>query len=112
MHGEVKTKIMDNKIGNNFRQYRNVIVESSVIGNNVVAGDDSFIRNSTVGNQCRIERRVMVFNSIIGDYTSNGYGSQIRFTQIGKFSSLSWNVSVGGGDSAFQKSHDNTPFPQ
>ncbi len=87
---------MDNIIGINFKQYKNVIIRSSVIGDNVMVGDDSFITDSTIGNHCSIERRSMIFNSIIGSYSYTGYNNVIKFAKIGKFTSIGWNVSCGG----------------
>ena len=101
---------MDNIIGNNFKQFKNVIVRSSKIGNSVVVGDDCFITDSSIGNKCTIERRGMIFNSSIGDYSYTGYNSVIKHASVGKYCSISWNVSIGGAN--HEVTHLTThPFP-
>lgn len=101
---------MDNIIGNNVKKYDNVNLISVNIGNNVILGEDSFIKDCTIGDRCSIERRNMLFNSYIGAYSYTGYNAVIKYADIGKFCSISWNVSIGGAD------HDIThltlhPFP-
>lgn len=54
---------MDNNIGIGVIKYDNVKLISSCIGDNVVIGEDSFVRDSKIGNNCSIERRNMLFNS-------------------------------------------------
>lgn len=101
---------MDNQIGEKFKQYKNVIIRSSQVGDDVMVGDDSFITDSIIGNHCSVERRSMIFNSIIGDYSYTGYNTVIKHTTIGKFTSMSWNVSIGGANHDFRHI-TNHPFP-
>lgn len=101
---------MDNVIGTNVKQYENVVLLSSIIGNDAVLGEDSFIKECSVGNHCSIERRNMLFNSKIGNYTYTGYNCVVKYATIGKFCSISWNVSIGGAN--HDVSHLTThPFP-
>ena len=92
---------MDNRFGENTRLYRDVVIRSSVTGEGCVIGDDCFVMDTVLGNRCTLERRNMVFNSTLGDYTNSGVNSVIAFAQIGKFDSISWNVSIGGADHDF-----------
>ena len=89
---------MDNKIGINFKNYKDVIIRSSDIGDNVTVGDDCFITNSIIGNHVLIERRNIIINSNISDYSYTGYNTVLKHTSIGKFTSISWNVSIGGAN--------------
>ena len=101
---------MDNVVGINLKQYENVVLLSSNIGDNVVLGEDTFIKECLIGNRCSIERRNMLFNSNIGNYTYTGYNCVIKHAEIGKFCSISWNVSIGGAN--HDLSHLTThPFP-
>lgn len=101
---------MNNTIGMNLKQYGNVSLIVSNIGNDVVLGEDTFIKQCTIGNRCSIERRNMLFNSKICDYTYTGYNCVIKYAIIGKFCSISWNVSIGGANHDI--SHLTThPFP-
>lgn len=101
---------MDNNIGIGVIKYDNVKLISSCIGDNVVIGEDSFVRDSKIGNNCSIERRNMLFNSHLGNYTYTGYNTVIKYATIGKFCSVSWNVSIGGANHDMK--HITThPFP-
>ncbi len=101
---------MDNVIGTNLKQYGNVSLISSNIGNDVTLGEDSYIKECKIENRCSIERRNMLFNSKIGNYTYTGYNCVIKYATIGKFCSISWNVSIGGANHDI--SHLTThPFP-
>ena len=101
---------MDNNIGIGVIKYDNVKLISSCIGDNVVIGEDSFVRDSKIGNNCSIERRNMLFNSHLGNYTYTGYNTVIKYATIGKFCSVSWNVSIGGANHDIK--HITThPFP-
>ena len=94
---------MENVFGNNVKQYRDVIVRYSSIGDNSILADDVFITDSTIGRYCTVERRGMLFNSIIGDYSYTGYNTVVKHAKIGKFCSISWNVSVGGANHDYNK---------
>lgn len=101
---------MGNVIGNNLKQYGNVSLINSNIGNDVIIGEDSFIKECIIDNRCSIERRNMLFHSQLGSYTYTGYNCVIKYANIGKFCSISWNVSIGGAD--HDVSHLTThPFP-
>lgn len=87
-----------NNIGENVRLYRNVIVRNTYIGENSILGDDVFVTDSVIENRCTLERRSMIFNSTIQAYSYTGYNTVIKYTNIGRFCSISWNVSIGGAD--------------
>lgn len=89
---------MGNTIGNDTKLYRNVVIKDTIIGDNSVLGDDSFVTGSHIGKYCTIERRGMIFNSTIGDYSYTGYNTVVKYAAIGKFCSVGWNASIGGAD--------------
>ena len=41
----------------------------------------------------------MIFGSVLGDYSYTGYNTVVKSAEIGKFCSISWNISIGGGGS-------------
>ena len=92
-----------NKVGSNLKQYEGVIIRNSVIGNDVVLGTDAYIQNANLGNCCKIERRGMVFDSEIGDYSYTGYNTVTKDCQMGRFCSVSWNVSIGGANHNYKR---------
>lgn len=101
---------MGNILGRNVRQYAGVVLRGMEIGDDVVLADGVFAVDSVIGNHCTIERRGMVFGSCMGDYSYTGYHAVVKHARIGKFCSLSWNVSIGGADHDYR--HITThPFP-
>lgn len=99
-----------NVIGDNVRQFRDVVIRSSKVDDNSIIADDCFIANSSIGRNCLIERRNMILNSDIGDNSFTGYNTVIKYATIGKYCSISWNVSVGGGNHDYQCLTTH-PFP-
>lgn len=101
---------MNNTIGENVRIFRNVVMRTTKIGNSTIIADDVFVTDSDIGCHCTVERRSMIFNSIIGDYSYTGYNTVVKHAQIGKYSSISWNVSIGGANHDINRLTTH-PFP-
>ena len=101
---------METVFGKNVKRYRDTVIRSSVIADNVIVGDDAFITDSRIGLNCTIERRGMIMMSRIGDYSNTGYNTVIKYADIGKFCSVSWNVSIGGAEHDY-KSLTTHAFP-
>ena len=51
--------------------------------------------NCEFGNYVNIAHHAQVGDSVIGDRTSIGRYTKIRFANIGKFCSISWDVTIG-----------------
>lgn len=64
------------------------------------------VENSELGVHTDLQRYAMVYNSMIGDYTYTGRNFVCWHARIGKFCSISWNVSIGGAN------HDYTRISQ
>ena len=88
----------DNKIGQNVRMYRDVLIRESAIGDNSLVGDDSFITGCEIEENVIVERRNMLFNSKIGSRTTLGWNNTIRNAEIGKYCSIAWNCTIGGAE--------------
>ena len=101
---------MENIFGSNTRLFENAVIVNSELADNITVGQDCFIRDSKIGNECLIERRNVIDASTIGDYSYTGYNTVIKHTVIGKFTSISWNVSIGGANHDFRHI-TNHPFP-
>lgn len=99
-----------NTIGVNCKQYRNVHIEESSIGDDCVIGDDAFVRNSVLGKRVRIERRSMLFHTSIDDYSYCMYNTVIKHASIGRYCSISWNCSIGGANHEIHRITQH-PFP-
>lgn len=74
---------IDNQIGKNVRTYRDVLIRSSHLGDNVVVADDVFITCCIIDENVLVERRGMLFNTKIGAYTTIGWNNTIRNAEIG-----------------------------
>lgn len=83
---------MDNKI------YNNVKIINCEMKDNIIVGENSFINNSIIGNHVQINRSNMIVDSKLGDYTYTGMNTVIKHATIGKFCSISWGVSIAGGN--------------
>ena len=94
---------MENVIGKEVTKYKDVICRKSKIGDYVMLADNVFVTDSIIGNHCSIERRGMIFNSKIDDYSYTGYNTVMKYTQMGKFCSVSWNVTIGGLDHEYTR---------
>lgn len=80
----------------NIKIYQGAKTINSIFGDNVVVGEDTYVEDSTLGNLVQLNRRNMIINSKIGDYTYTGANTVIKKANIGKFCSISWNVSITG----------------
>lgn len=83
-------------IPNSAKVFRNVHCISSDIGERCCIGDDCDIENSILNDKCQLGRRNKIKNSTIGRGTYTGTNTIITCSDIGKYCSISWNVSIGG----------------
>ena len=83
--------------------YRCCLISNCVIGKEVIIGDDSVIKNSYLGFKTRIQRNSMIQNSEISDFSYGGMRLTALHCKIGKFCSISWNVSIGGANHDYKK---------
>lgn len=83
--------------------YDGALVRNSQIGAHCIIGSDSFIADSKLYRNVTIERRNMILNSIIDQYSGTGPNTTIRFAEVGKYCSISWNVSIGGAEHPINK---------
>ena len=92
-----ETSVVNNtNIGNSAKIYRNCNIRDSNTGNLVTIEDESIIISSSFESNCTINRRNFIQDSNIGRYTYTGHGTTIRGANVGRFCSISWNVSIGG----------------
>lgn len=60
-----------------------------------IIGDFSLVKESVLGNHIRIDRNNFVTLSTIGDYSYTGRFDMIFRSKIGKFTSISYGVTIG-----------------
>lgn len=73
------------------------------IGSQCCIGQDCDLVNLTMSNHSELGRRNLVRDSSIGFGSYTGTNTVIKNSVIGKYCSISWNVSIGGGNHDYKK---------
>lgn len=76
--------------------YEGAKIYRSSIGTNVVIGDESYVDSCVIGDYVQINRRNQIDHVEIGTRSFTGSNTKISYAKIGKYVSISWNVSFGG----------------
>jgi acetyltransferase-like isoleucine patch superfamily enzyme len=66
------------------------------MGENIVVGQDSFLRKCRLCDYVQINRRNIIEGSTIGDCTYTGQNTVLKHVDVGKYCAISWNVSATG----------------
>ncbi len=93
--------VINSKIGTDTKVYSQAEIKNSSLDNNVIVGNQAIIIGSTLESNISINRQNYILKSKIGKYTYTGIGTSIRSAEVGRFCSLAWNVSIGGGNHEF-----------
>ena len=96
----MKTSFVDktSSVAPSSHLYKNIVVISSTIEKDCIVGDESRIKDSILEEKVEIARRNNIQNSKIGFLTHTGENTVILSASIGKFCTISWNCSIGGGE--------------
>lgn len=100
---DATANIIDSSVPESARIYRNVIMRRSKVGENSIVGDMGHVEDSKLGFFTQLYPCGTMYGSMLGDYSYVQKNGSIWHTSIGKFCSLSWNVSIGGGEHDFHK---------
>lgn len=95
-------KILNSKISPESSIYSNVEIKNSVLLGKSSVGDFSIIRDSKL-NSAEIGRYSKILNSEINKSTYIGTNCFVAYSKIGKYCSLSWNLSIGGADHNYKR---------
>ena len=90
-------------IGRAVKIYRQAQVKQSALADFVSIGDDSLVRFSKLSERVEIGRRNTIDHAIIGKSTYTGEFCIIKYCSIGKYCSISWNVSIGGANHQIER---------
>ena len=96
-------KLVDTVLGENIKIYKEAEIQHSRLEDSTSVGDQSIILHSRIESNSAINRRNYILRSKIGNYTYTGIGTMILSAIIGKFCSISWNVSIGGENHDYNK---------
>ena len=102
---------MNNTSDNNCRIYDGAKMINCDVGQDVIIGEDSFVKDCRLGDNAQINRRNFLIDTNIGDYTYTGSNTTLKHVDTGKFCSISWNVSCGGATHDYE-SISTSPFHQ
>jgi acetyltransferase-like isoleucine patch superfamily enzyme len=97
------TIFLESTIGKSCIIYKDVEVKYSNLGDFIQIGDSTSILKSTLESNIAINKRNFIQQSKIGKFTYTGFNTIIRGVEIGRFCSISWNVSLGGKNHNYKK---------
>lgn len=95
--------VKDLRLSDDVKIYQHVTIKNCTLSENVKIGDFSRIENSKFGIMADIQRYALIYNCEIGNYTYTGRNFTAWFSKIGKFCSISWNVSIGGANHDYNR---------
>jgi len=98
----------------NLRSRENLIHETAVICDGVkinesrleemvLVGDFSRVYSSTLERRVHINRNNFLMGTLLGRFSYTGMNTAVFFAEIGAFCSISWNVTVGGGQHDYNR---------
>lgn len=104
-----KVKIYDDSFTNNISIgdfsiiYHNCRVTDSIIGRNVYIADESILKNCKLGDRTYVQRNSYLEHVEMGDFSYCGMRFTSMHSKIGKFCSISWDVTVGGANHDYRR---------
>ena len=93
-----KNKIVNCAINGTAKLFSNIRIVDSIIGSNCCIGDDCDIQSLVMEDCSELGRRNLIRLTTIGFGSYTGTNAIIKNAIIGKYTSISWNVSIGGGN--------------
>lgn len=81
------------------------------LGEDIVIGEDSFLRKCRVDDHVQINRRNILEETIVGKYTYTGANTVLKHVTIGRYCAVSWNVSATGNEHDYRRASSH-PFTQ
>jgi acetyltransferase-like isoleucine patch superfamily enzyme len=97
------THIIKTNVLNNVTIYKNCWLVDSFVGNNVLIGDGSKLDKSHLGNFVRIGKNNHLYHADFQKHSYTGQNTVIMYSNIGKFCSISWNVTIGGAQHDYKR---------
>lgn len=103
-------QIIQSTIEEDTKVYKDARVKNSTIGPDCTIGDQSSVLDSVLVESNRINRRGQLVNVHMDFASHTNHNTTIRDANIGKFCSISWNVSIGGTDHNYKSASTFNPF--
>jgi len=99
----VTAEIRNSILAESARIYKEASVIDSVIGENTVIGDFSRLIGCRLEKNVDIYRYALIQQSSIGNYSYVGKNFVGLHMKVGKFTAISWNVSIGGANHDYRR---------
>lgn len=93
----------ENSIHESAQIYQNTNILNSKIEEKCSIGDFSKVEQSFLNDHVRIDRNNYIWKSHINRHSYTGKNTSIIASQIGKFVSISWNVTIGGANHDYER---------
>lgn len=100
---DATSKISNSNISNDARIYKNVIIRDSSIGSKCIVGDMCHVDKSVMEHFTQLYPFGTFNSSHIGPYSYIQKNCSVWHATIGSYCSISWNVSIGGGEHDFHR---------
>lgn len=97
------SQVIDSKIAHNNSIFRYATVKNTHIYDYCSIGDFSKVENSTLMSYVRIQRYNYVLDAIIDKHSYTGMNTVIMHSDIGKFTSISWGVTIGPANHDYER---------
>lgn len=96
-------EVENNHLGNDVGIYKNTYVKNCSLADRVKIGDFGRVECSRFGKNVDIQRFALIYHSEIRDYSYVGRNFTAWHCNIGKYCSISWNVSIGGANHDYNR---------
>lgn len=102
--------IRESFLSESVKLYHGLRIIRSEVGDHSTIGDDCDIVNLKMEDKTELGRRNLIRDSVIGRGSYTGTDTIIKNAQIGRFCSISWNVSIGGGNHDYYRTSMYTDY--
>jgi len=100
--------IIDSKLLTNAKVYKDCWIVKSIMKDNTFAGDGTKLDNCILESYSRAGKYNHLYFVNLGRHTYTGQDTIIMHTNVGAFTSISWGVTVGGGEHDFNRLTSHT----
>lgn len=98
-----EAEVLECEINSNAKIYYKSYIKNCFIGKSVVIRDFSRIENSVFEDHADVQRNAMMYCIRLGRFSYVGRNFTGWHASIGKFCSISWNVSIGGANHDYKR---------
>ncbi|NMF48123.1 chloramphenicol acetyltransferase [Pseudoalteromonas arctica] len=83
--------------------YSGARIRGTILNKGVSVGNFSRVDYSKLGEKVRVDRNNHIYQSSLSRFSYTGMNTVIMHSSIGAFTSISWNVSIGGADHDYSR---------